>query len=50
MKHYAKPNRRKGVLMISFLIGFALGAWLGFALAAIMVVRSAEKRKEWWKE
>lgn len=31
--------------MISFIIGLALGAWLGFALAAIMVVKADEKRR-----
>lgn len=30
--------------MISFLIGLALGAWFGFSLAAVMVVRAEEKR------
>lgn len=31
--------------MIGFLIGTALGAWLGFGLAAIMVVKADEKRR-----
>lgn len=31
--------------MISFLIGLALGAWFGFSLAAIMVVKADEKRR-----
>lgn len=30
--------------MISFLIGLALGAWFGFGLAAVMVVKADEKR------
>ena len=29
--------------MISFIVGLALGAWLGFALAAMMVVHADEK-------
>ena len=32
--------------MISFLIGFGLGAWFGFTVAAVMVVRADEKRRE----
>ena len=31
--------------MISFLIGLALGAWIGFAIAAMMVVHADEKRR-----
>lgn len=31
--------------MISFLIGLGLGAWIGFGLAAIMVVKADEKRR-----
>lgn len=31
--------------MIKFVLGFILGAWLGFALAAVMVVAAEEKRR-----
>lgn len=31
--------------MIKFLVGFALGAWMGFACAAFMVVHAEEKRR-----
>lgn len=31
--------------VISFFIGLALGAWLGFSLAAVMVVKANEKRR-----
>ena len=35
--------------MISFLIGFGLGAWFGFGLAAVMVVRADEKHRGRWR-
>lgn len=31
--------------MIKFLIGLGIGAWLGFSMAAIMMVRADEKRR-----
>lgn len=32
--------------MLAFLGGFLLGAWIGFALAAMMAVSSRESRRE----
>ena len=31
--------------MIRFVVGFAIGAWAGFCMAAIMVVMADEKRR-----